>query len=69
MNQELIDERWYYVRTERDFLLSHCDWTQVTDSVLSEADTNAWRAYRRALRDITNQPDPFNIIWPSKPDD
>lgn len=69
MNQELIDEKWNYVRTERNLLLSVCDWTQMPDCTLSEEDKNAWRVYRQALRDITLQPDPFNLDWPSKPDD
>ncbi len=69
MDQALIDEKWYYVRTERDLLLSHCDWTQINDVPLSEQERDAWKAYRQALRDITLQPDPFNLIWPSKPDD
>jgi len=28
----------------------------------------AWATYRQELRDITTQSDPFNIIWPSKPE-
>ena len=27
----------------------------------------AWAAYQQALADITEQPDPFNIIWPTPP--
>jgi hypothetical protein len=30
--------------------------------------TPEWIAYRQALRDITDQQDPFNIIWPIKPE-
>ena len=26
-----------------------------------------WETYRQELRDITTQPDPFNITWPSIP--
>jgi hypothetical protein len=26
-----------------------------------------WAAYRQALRDVTLQPDPFNIVWPTPP--
>jgi hypothetical protein len=27
----------------------------------------SWAIYRQALRDITNQADPFNITWPTPP--
>jgi hypothetical protein len=69
MNQELVDEKWSYVRSERNSLLSHCDWTQMPDCSLSEGDKNVWKTYRQTLRDITLQSDPFNIEWPAKPDD
>ena len=26
------------------------------------------KTYRQALRDITDQSDPFDITWPAKPD-
>jgi hypothetical protein len=26
-----------------------------------------WKEYRQALRDVTLQDDPFNIIWPDEP--
>ena len=28
-----------------------------------------WLDYRQALRDITKQPDPMNIDWPTPPQD
>ena len=34
---------------------------------LSEKRRQQWQAYRQALRDITEQPDPFNIVWPETP--
>lgn len=58
---------WDAVRAERNTRLRICDWTQVTDSPLSEEDLNAWRAYRQALRDITQQ-DINNIVWPDAPE-
>ncbi len=53
------------VRETRNALLSASDWTQLPDVPL--AMTQAWADYRQALRDITLQPDPFNIIWPTPP--
>lgn len=59
------DERWLYVRRDRKRLLSESDWTQMPDVPL--ATKEVWAAYRQALRDITLQPDPFNIVWPVAP--
>lgn len=59
------ETEWVLVRAERDKRLLACDWTQLPDVPL--ATKEAWAVYRQALRDITNQPDPFNIIWPEPP--
>jgi hypothetical protein len=59
------DTEWPLVRSKRDRLLQASDWTQLPDVPL--ATKEAWAAYRQALRDITEQLDPFNIIWPELP--
>jgi hypothetical protein len=64
ITQEQIDEQWAAVRAERNEKLAECDWTQLPDAPVDAA---AWAAYRQQLRDITLQPDPFNIIWPTPP--
>jgi len=56
-------EKWNTIRQERDQLLSKCDWTQLPDTSL--VNKQAWITYRQALRDITLQPDPLNITWPT----
>jgi hypothetical protein len=56
------DTEWPLVRAKRDRLLQSSDWTQLPDVPL--ATKEAWATYRQALRDITEQPDPFNIVWP-----
>ena len=56
---------WFLIRSERDARLLSSDWTQLPDVPL--ATKEAWAAYRQALRDITDQPDPFNIVWPTQP--
>ena len=53
--------QWAVVRAERNKLLADCDWTQLPDA---SADAAAWAVYRQALRDITSQVNPFNIVWP-----
>lgn len=56
------------VRAERNRRLAACDWTQVVDAPLTQAQTFDWQAYRTALRDITQQPGfPTQVDWPSEP--
>lgn len=54
------------IRKKRDALLQESDWTQMPDSPL--AGNVLWLSYRQALRDITEQPDLENIVWPEKPE-
>jgi hypothetical protein len=61
---ERIAYQWRTVRSLRGMKLSQSDWTQLPDA---PADAAAWTTYRQALRDITNQADPFNITWPNEP--
>lgn len=63
--QQKADDKWRGVRAERNRLLAASDWTVLPD--VPAANQTAWREYRQALRDITAQPDPFNIIWPAPP--
>ena len=60
------ETQWVVVRNEREKLLFASDWTQLPDvGIITKT---AWATYRQALRDITTQSDPFNIVWPSKPE-
>lgn len=61
--QARIDTQWQVIRTQRNQMLKDSDWTQVADAPV---DKTAWATYRQALRDITTQPDPFNITWPNQ---
>lgn len=60
-----IEAKWDEIREIRNELLKECDWTQLSD-IPTETKQN-WITYRQNLRDITNQTDPFNIVWPAKP--
>lgn len=66
MNEEEVatrtEQEWATVRNQRNFLLLRSDWTQLPDAPVDAA---TWAAYRQALRDITTQSDPFNIVWPT----
>ena len=65
-NVEIINA-WGNVRSRRDIELSESDWTQILDSPFTPEKKEEWKVYRQALRDITLQTDPFNIVWPIKP--
>lgn len=58
------EQKWAEVRADRNGRLLACDWTQLPDAPV---DATPWATYRQALRDITTQPDPFNITWPEEP--
>lgn len=65
--QEIADrnaDEWAMVRLHRNSLLADCDWTQLSDAPV---DKPSWAVYRQSLRDITSQPDPFSIVWPTSP--
>jgi hypothetical protein len=59
------DTVWPTIRAQRDVLLAQSDWTQLPDVPLTTKEV--WATYRQALRDITQQPDPHNIIWLTPP--
>jgi hypothetical protein len=71
MNEEEIaartEQEWASVRAQRNYRLSACDWTQLPDAPLTTAQVADWVSHRQALRDITTQTDPFNILWPNAP--
>lgn len=62
------EAQWKAVRDDRNKRLFECDWTQLTDAPLTDEQKAAWQSYRQALRDVTQQTDPFNITWPVKPE-
>ena len=44
------------------------DWEIIKHQELGTSIPESLKTYRQALRDITNQSDPFDITWPTKPD-
>jgi hypothetical protein len=61
------EQEWSAVRGQRNFLLTRTDWW-VTKAVEANTAISAdQQSYRQALRDITDQADPFNIAWPVAP--
>lgn len=64
---ERISDAWENLRAERNYRLSGTDWTQGKD--ISDDVSTVWASYRQALRDLPqNTQDPFNPIWPAKPE-
>lgn len=57
------------IRERRDQLLLESDWTDtvIAQQRLGEAKAAAWQAYRQALRDMPEQDDIFNPVWPEAP--
>lgn len=60
-------DAWVTVRMQRDALLQATDWRVLRAHEQGVQLASAWIAYRQALRDITQQPDPQNIVWPEVP--
>lgn len=67
VGNEPEEQRWKNVREERNRLLTESDWSVLPDVPLSVEFRQQWQEYRQALRDVTEQQDPFNIVWPVKP--
>lgn len=57
------------MRAKRNNILSDTDYLIQPDYPISDADREAVKAYRQALRDITKQDGfPRNVVWPDKPE-
>jgi hypothetical protein len=64
----VVDDPMAGIRVERNRLLGLCDWTQVSDVVLSNDENLLWKNYRQELRDITKKFfSPSDVIWPKNP--
>lgn len=57
------------LRNKRNRLLQESDWTQtVSDIPMSEEKKEEWRIYRQALRDLPENVDINNVVYPQKPE-
>jgi hypothetical protein len=59
-----VGTQWTVIRAERNKLLVESDWTQLPDVPVDAA---VWATYRQELRDVTDQANPFAIVWPESP--
>ena len=59
------------LRKKRDYILKECDWTQTTDSPLTDSKKAEWVTYRQALRDLpanNSSATSFNdVTFPTEP--
>jgi len=68
LNNDIL---WAQIRHVRDIKLSELDWRYNRYHRLERLgldqidDLNKLDEYSQALADITKQPDPSNIVWPS----
>ena len=58
---------WSAVRIQRDRTLAESDWRVLMAQENNTSTPKTWKTYRQALRDVTLQADPFNIVWPPPP--
>ena len=68
VQEGVIPEQWVVVRGQRLHKLRASDWSVLSDVPMTAEKKAEWEAYRQALRDITNQSDPFDITWPTLPE-
>tara|TARA_R110000868_G_scaffold33450_1_gene121408 strand:+ start:490 stop:861 length:372 start_codon:yes stop_codon:yes gene_type:complete len=61
---DTLASKWEAIREQRNTRISESDWMASSDVIM----TDAWAAYRQALRDIPSQSDVDNITWPTEPD-
>lgn len=67
--EEKANYEWQQIRIKRNDLLEKSDWTDTLSAKARLGDElySAWQNYRQALRDVTNQLDPFTVTWPVPP--
>jgi len=62
----------FKLRNIRNNRLASSDWTQVSDSPLSDAKKQEWATYRQSLRDLPSQHQATNniddVIFPTYPE-
>ena len=69
VKRQTDEQRWDTVKSSRVNKLESSDWTDTLSAKTRLGDSlyEQWQTYRQALRDITQQADPFNITWPTPP--
>jgi len=56
------------VRSQRNNMLSVCDWTQLADAALGDHTAEEWATYRQELRDLPSKHSKVSeVVWPDDP--
>jgi len=59
------------LRRQRNALLAESDWTQMSDSPLTDSKKTEWATYRQALRDLpssyTDDDEYSDVVFPTPP--
>ena len=66
-SDEVNESKWEYIRKKRDELLLETDWVVLPHSPITGSNLEEWIQYRQDLRNITNEVNPFELNWPTKP--
>lgn len=61
---DILAAKWAAIRAQRNSLLAASDWRAMPDAPTM---SDAWTAYRQALRDVPSQSDPDNVVFPEEP--
>ena len=57
------------VRSQRNNMLSVCDWTQLADASLGAHTAEEWATYRQELRDLpAGLSKVSEVVWPTPPE-
>jgi hypothetical protein len=65
---DALASSWARLRSERNALLVSSDWTQASDSPLTDEVQATWATYRGELRDLpASTEDPADPTWPEAP--
>jgi hypothetical protein len=65
---DALARSWNKLRIERNVLLVSSDWTQASDSPLTDEVKATWVTYRGELRDFPESADPADPTWPTPPE-
>ena len=66
---DALASSWASLRMERYSLLASSDWTQASDSPLTDEVKASWATYRETLRNLpANTADPDSVSWPDPPE-
>lgn len=65
---DIDEDRPGYIKAVRDILLDATDWTQASDSTLSQVEREAWASWREGVREVPGaDAGSGDVPWPTPP--